>query len=93
VDGGGYAVSKIGFPETGLGIIPGGGGTQRVTRILGPAKAKDLIFTARKLSAAEAHQYGNHSFHMRVCFFPCSFFGKAWLTIYLSPTQVGSNAR
>ncbi|KAI0772014.1 ClpP/crotonase [Trametes elegans] len=54
----GHAVTKIGLPEVKLGIIPGAGGTQRLTRLLGLAKAKDLIFTARVLTAAEAHQIG-----------------------------------
>ncbi|KAF8165504.1 ClpP/crotonase-like domain-containing protein [Crassisporium funariophilum] len=54
----GHDVTKIGLPETSLGIIPGAGGTQRATRILGPSKAKDLIFTARTLSAAEALDWG-----------------------------------
>jgi len=54
----GYEVTKIGLPETSLGIIPGAGGTQRATRILGPSKAKDLIFTARMLTAFEALEWG-----------------------------------
>jgi methylglutaconyl-CoA hydratase len=51
-------VTKIGLPETGLGIIPGAGGTQRVTRIIGPSRAKDLIFTARPLTATQALDWG-----------------------------------
>lgn len=51
-------MTKIGLPEVKLGIIPGAGGTQRLTRLLGLAKAKDLIFTARVLTAEEAHQFG-----------------------------------
>ena len=54
----GHDVTKIGLPETSLGIIPGAGGTQRATRILGPSKAKDLIFTARMLTASEALEWG-----------------------------------
>ncbi|CCL99896.1 uncharacterized protein FIBRA_01921 [Fibroporia radiculosa] len=54
----GHSVTKIGLPETRLGIIPGAGGTQRLTRLLGVAKAKSLIFTARSLSASEAHELG-----------------------------------
>ncbi|PFH51372.1 hypothetical protein AMATHDRAFT_142706 [Amanita thiersii Skay4041] len=54
----GNAVTKIGLPETSLGIIPGAGGTQRAARILGLAKAKELIFTARSLTAEEAYQWG-----------------------------------
>lgn len=54
----GHSVKKIGLPETSLGIIPGAGGTQRAARLLGPAKAKDLIFTARTLAAEEALAWG-----------------------------------
>ncbi|KAG6894539.1 hypothetical protein C0992_005693 [Termitomyces sp. T32_za158] len=54
----GNGVQKIGLPETSLGIIPGAGGTQRITRLLGPSKAKDLIFTARMLTAQEALAWG-----------------------------------
>ncbi|KAH9482764.1 Enoyl-CoA isomerase/hydratase fer4 [Psilocybe cubensis] len=54
----GHNVTKIGLPETSLGIIPGAGGTQRATRILGPSRAKDLIFTARTLTATEALDWG-----------------------------------
>ena len=51
-------MTKIGLPETRLGIIPGAGGTQRLTRLLGIAKAKNLIFTAKALTAREALNYG-----------------------------------
>lgn len=54
----GHDVTKIGLPETRLGIIPGAGGTQRAVRLLGLAKAKDLIFTARMLTAPEALEWG-----------------------------------
>ncbi|PIL36922.1 hypothetical protein GSI_00612 [Ganoderma sinense ZZ0214-1] len=54
----GHAVTKIGLPETKLGIIPGAGGTQRLTRLLGMAKAKDLIFTARVMTAQKALELG-----------------------------------
>ncbi|KAG5728504.1 hypothetical protein E4T56_gene19493 [Termitomyces sp. T112] len=54
----GHNVQKIGLPETSLGIIPGAGGTQRAARLLGPSKAKDLIFTARTLTAQEALAWG-----------------------------------
>ncbi|TCD69855.1 hypothetical protein EIP91_005932 [Steccherinum ochraceum] len=54
----GHSVTKIGLPETKLGIIPGAGGTQRLTRLLGLSKAKNLIFTGRSLTAAEALEYG-----------------------------------
>ena len=54
----GHSVTKIGLPETKLGIIPGAGGTQRLTRLLGLAKAKNLIFTGRSLTAEDALEYG-----------------------------------
>ena len=48
----------LGQPEILLGIIPGAGGTQRLTRLVGPAKAKDLIFTGRFVKAEEALAIG-----------------------------------
>jgi len=50
--------AKWGQPEILLGIIPGAGGTQRLPRLIGPAKAKDLIFTGRFIGAAEALEIG-----------------------------------
>ncbi len=50
--------AKIGQPEIQLGIIPGAGGTQRLTRLVGPAKAKDLVFTGRHVGAEEALEIG-----------------------------------
>jgi enoyl-CoA hydratase/carnithine racemase len=50
--------AKLGQPEILLGIIPGAGGTQRLARLIGPAKAKDLVFTGRFVSADEALQLG-----------------------------------
>lgn len=47
-----------GQPEILLGIIPGAGGTQRLARLIGPAKAKDLIFSGRFVDAAEAESLG-----------------------------------
>ncbi len=48
----------LGQPEILLGIIPGAGGTQRLTRLVGPAKAKDLVFTGRFVKADEARAIG-----------------------------------
>jgi len=50
--------AKVGQPEILLGVIPGAGGTQRLPRLIGPAKAKDLIFTGRHVGAAEALAIG-----------------------------------
>ncbi|MET1037814.1 MAG: enoyl-CoA hydratase-related protein, partial [Aeromicrobium sp.] len=50
--------AKLGQPEMLLGIIPGAGGTQRLSRLVGPAKAKDLIFTGRFIGADEALAIG-----------------------------------
>ncbi|MBD8036302.1 enoyl-CoA hydratase [Solibacillus sp. A46] len=50
--------AKMGLTETALGIIPGAGGTQRLPRLIGIGKAKELIYTARRLTAEEAYQYG-----------------------------------
>jgi enoyl-CoA hydratase len=50
--------ARVGQPEILLGIIPGAGGTQRLTRLVGPAKAKDIIFTGRHVRADEALEIG-----------------------------------
>jgi enoyl-CoA hydratase/carnithine racemase len=52
------ASAKIGQPEILLGVIPGAGGTQRLARLVGPAKAKDLVFTGRHVGAEEALEIG-----------------------------------
>ena len=52
------AGAKLGQPEILLGIIPGAGGTQRLARLVGSAKAKDIIFSGRFVDAAEALAIG-----------------------------------
>jgi len=50
--------AKMGLTETSLAIIPGAGGTQRLPRLIGEAKALELILTAKRLTADEAYGYG-----------------------------------
>jgi enoyl-CoA hydratase/carnithine racemase len=50
--------ARLGQPEILLGVIPGAGGTQRLPRLVGPAKAKDMVFSGRMVKAAEAHAIG-----------------------------------
>ena len=50
--------ARMGLPEIQLGVIPGGGGTQRLARLVGPARAKDMIFTGRHVRADEALAIG-----------------------------------
>jgi enoyl-CoA hydratase/carnithine racemase len=50
--------SKVGLPEVLLGVIPGGGGTQRLPRLIGSSRAKELIFSGRQVKAPEALELG-----------------------------------
>jgi len=50
--------AELGLPEVGLGIIPGAGGTQRLARAIGVARAKDLILTGRRIGGEEAAALG-----------------------------------
>ena len=49
---------KVGQPEIRLGVIPGAGGTQRLTHLVGPGRARDLVYSGRQVSAAEALRLG-----------------------------------
>jgi enoyl-CoA hydratase/carnithine racemase len=49
---------RVGQPEILLGIVPGAGGTQRLTRLVGPARAKDIVWSGRQVRAEEAHAIG-----------------------------------
>jgi enoyl-CoA hydratase/carnithine racemase len=50
--------ATLGFPEIHLGVFPGAGGTQRATRLIGPARAKELIWSGRRVGAEEALALG-----------------------------------
>ncbi|MES2264327.1 MAG: enoyl-CoA hydratase/isomerase family protein [Pseudomonadota bacterium] len=50
--------AQFALPETGLGLIPGGGGTQRLARVIGPGRALDMLLTGERVSASEALQTG-----------------------------------
>ncbi|HCT76430.1 MAG TPA: enoyl-CoA hydratase [Micromonosporaceae bacterium] len=54
----GSETSRLGLPEPKLGLIPGAGGTQRLPRMIGRARALDIMLTAREVGATEAHRIG-----------------------------------
>ncbi|GAA2902467.1 enoyl-CoA hydratase-related protein [Pseudonocardia halophobica] len=53
-----HAAAELGLPETGLGLIPGWGGTERLTRLVGPSRAKEIILTRRPVDARTALAWG-----------------------------------
>ena len=52
------SAAEFGLPETRVGILPGGGSTRTLTWLVGPARARDVILTGRRLTAAEAESWG-----------------------------------
>ena len=52
------ANAEFGLTEVQLGVLPGGGGTQRLSRLIGPGKAKEMIFTGKRISAEDALRIG-----------------------------------
>lgn len=50
--------ARFALPETGLGLIPGGGGTQRLARVIGPGRAMDMLLTGERIDAQEALHIG-----------------------------------
>ena len=50
--------ARFGFPEVGLGVIPGFGGTQNLARLIGPNRANELVFSGRIITAEKAHAWG-----------------------------------
>jgi enoyl-CoA hydratase/carnithine racemase len=53
-----HAESQLGFPEVNLGLLPGGGGTQRAPRLIGPGRARWLAMSGERIPAAQAEAWG-----------------------------------
>jgi enoyl-CoA hydratase/carnithine racemase len=53
-----HSDARLGFPEVGLGLLPGGGGTQRAPRLIGPGRAAWLLMSGERISAARAAEWG-----------------------------------
>ena len=70
--------ARFGLPEVGLGILPGGGGTQRLARLIGLGRAKEMIFTGGQIDAQEAYRMGlvNHVVPQAELMARCEALGK-----------------
>lgn len=91
------AEAKLGQPEILLGIIPGAGGTQRLSRLVGPAKAKDIIYTGRFVGADEALRIGladevhpSEEVYERAVAWASQFVGAASLAVRAAKESVDS---
>ncbi|CAN1333703.1 Probable enoyl-CoA hydratase 2, mitochondrial [Linum perenne] len=78
----------LGLPETGLAIIPGAGGTQRLPRIVGKAVAKELIFTGRRIGGQEAMSIGILTHHVSICSKVLRFYAVNKLEIQQGPIAI-----
>lgn len=90
--------ARFALPEVTLGIIPGGGGTQRLSRIIGVGRAKELIFTGDQIDAQEAYRMGlaNHVVPKEELMDTCRALGKkiasrASYAVFLAKTAVNSS--
>lgn len=89
--------ARFALPEVTLGIIPGGGGTQRLARIIGVGRAKELIFTGDQIDAQEAYRLGlaNHVVPRDELMETCRALGKkiasrASYAVFLAKTAINS---
>ena len=90
--------ARFALPEVTLGIIPGGGGTQRLARIIGVGRAKELIFTGDQIDAQEAYRLGlaNHVVPRDELMETCRALGKkiasrASYAVFLAKTAINSS--
>ena len=90
--------ARFALPEVTLGIIPGGGGTQRLARLIGAGRAKEMIFTGDQIDAQEAWRIGlvNHVVPKEDLLETCRTLGKkiasrASYAVYLAKTAINSS--